>query len=724
MSKFDCLYYDVPASWNKKLSEVYLMSKKRKNPPAVPAAPSPNSPAQPQLPIQPSAGRPQAAAPPKPVELPENERPFELIRFDKRVNWYLGICVGLFLLLSLAKIHAVSIPIWNQMMPDGGNPKRGVISGESRRIRMDDYAVMAPWILSQTNRGLPQENETIGGNKSPVLVTPTNHFSAFFRTDYWGFFFLNPEQGYAWAFNFRALISIIGVTLLLLLLTGNKFWLSVFGSTWLFLSSGSQSWTDIPTVMIGSGSLAVVSALYLLFGQRRKHIVFASLGLAYMSLYYAFILYPPYQVPLAYLLVILMVGYCITHFNRHQINTQWPLKVAGGALAGLSAAFIFYRYYTDLKPTIDAITSTVYPGKRSEVGGTGFVANWFSEYFSWQYKDTQFPANWLNHCELSHYLTFAPIIIPALVVVFALSQRFDWTLVLLSAFVLFGYVWIEIGFPSWLANGTLWSMSPTRRTQIPFGIGNVFLTLLYLNFLTTVQLTPKSQKVLMTVGILGVVAFMVYAVNVNVADSEGFFKAYQLFLPAAFFAGLGVLLLPMWQPPYRTAIFGAGILLFLLPNLTLNPVSKGLTPITEHVLYRTVQEIHQREPNAKWVVFGGQFVSYLVTATGVDLLSGVKYTPPRRILRVLDPTAKRDSAYNRYAHTVYNTYIDPQKPDTVVMVNTFEDGYTVAMDPCSPRLKKLNVKYIIFDHQPQPVESRCMKLVSSLGSLQIYRIND
>ena len=705
------------------------MSKKRKGQPVASATSSPNRPAPPAntrpqpAPVraQPVATLPTSA---KAVDLSEADRPFELIRFDTRVKWFLGICVGLFLVLTLAKIHFVSIPMWNQIMPDGSDLKRGMISGESRRIRMDDYAVMAPWILSQTNRGLPQENETIGGNKAPILVTPTTHFSSFFRADYWGFFFLNAEQGYAWAFNMRALVSIIGVALVLLLLTGNNFWLAIFGSLWLFLSSGNQSWTHIPTVMIGSGSLTVVSLVYLLFGRSRPQIIVGSLGLIYMSLYYAFVLYPPYQVPMAYLLGLLAAGYVLSRFSRERILAQWPLKLAGGAVTALSLGFVLYRYYVDLKPTIDAISNTVYPGKRSEVGGTGFIANWFSEFFSWQYKDTAFPANWLNHCELSHYITFAPIILPMLIVVFALTRRFDWTLVLLSAFVIFGYVWIEIGFPEWLAKATFWSVSPTRRAQIPFGIGNVFLTVLYLNFLTNVRLPNVNRTALTVAGVAGVIAFMVYAVYVNVNDSDGFFKANQLFIPAVFFAGLGTLLLPTWQPPYRTALFGAGILLFLMPNLRLNPLSKGLSPITGHVLYRAVQEIHQREPDAKWVVFGGQFVSYLVTATGVDLLSGVKYTPPRNILSVLDPTARRDSAYNRYAHTVYNTYIDPQKPDTVVMVNTFEDGYTVAMDPCSPRFKQLNVKYVIFDRQPQPVEIRCMKLVNSLGTLQIYRIND
>ncbi|MBC7569380.1 MAG: hypothetical protein H7319_06570 [Spirosoma sp.] len=708
------------------------MSKKKKGQPGTAATSSPGQP-------QSTATRPQPAPvhsqsvvttpnPPvvstKPADVPKADRPFELIRFDRRVKWFIGICVGLFVVLTLARIHPASIAMWNQLMPDGSDQRKGLVAGEPRRIRMDDYAVMAPWTLSQVNRGLPQENETIGGGKAPVLVAPTNHFSSFFRADYWGFFFLNLEQGYAWGFNSRAALSIIGVTLLLLLFTGNNFWLSLFGSLWLFLSSGTQSWTQIPTIMIGSGSLTVVAAIYLFFGQSRRQVILAGLGLAYMSLCYAFVLYPPYQVPLAYLLLCMLAGYIISNYQSQRITHYLPLKLGAGVVAIGTIGLALYRYYTDLKPTIEAITNTVYPGKRSELGGTGFIANWFSEYFSWQYKDTQFPSNWLNHCELSHYVTFAPIIIPAIVLVFFLTKQLDWTLVLLSTFVAFGYVWIEVGFPDWLAKLSFWSISPTRRTQIPFGIGNVLLSVIYLGFLNTVRI-PKEKRVLLTaLGVAGVVAYMGYAVYVNVNDSAGFFKAYQLFIPAVFFAGLGILLLPSWHTPYRNAIFCGAMLLFLLPNLRLNPVSKGLAPITDHILYKTVDEIHKREPDAKWVVFGGQYVSYLVTATGVDLLSGVKYTPPRKILSVLDPTAKRDSAYNRYAHTVYNTYIDPQKPDTVVMVNTFEDGYTVAMDPCSPRFKKLNVKYIVFDRQPQPVEIRCMKLTTSLGSIQIYRIND
>ncbi|WP_229311813.1 DUF7657 domain-containing protein [Larkinella rosea] len=645
---------------------------------------------------------------------------FELIRVDSRLKWFLGVCIGLFVLFTLAKIHPISLSVWNQLLPDGSDAKRGLISGTPRTIRMDDYAVGTPWILSQVNRDFPVENETIGGEKAPILTVPTRHFSALFRPELWGFFLVNTESAYAWVWNIRICLAVIGVTLMLLLLTRNNFWLSVFGSFWLLLSSGTQSWTYIPASMIAGASLIFVAAVYLLFSQNRLRIIVAAIALAWLLMYYALILYPPYEVPMGYVLVALLLGYIINQYDPKRLLNQWPVKLVGGVLALAVLGSSFYLYYQDVKPTLDAIMNTVYPGRRSELGGTGFIANWFSEYFSWAVQDTKFPKNWLNHCELSHYITFAPIIIPGMIAAFVITRKIDWALLLLGLFVIVGYLWIEVGFPEWLAKATLFSMSPTRRTQIPFGIANVLLTVLYLHYLGTH--TVRTRSLYTALSIAGVLAFMIFAAQLNINDSDGFFKWHQLFLPVLFFTGLGTLLLVTWQPPYRNLIFCGAMVVFLLPNFKLNPVSKGLAPITQHALYRAVQDIHQREPQAKWVVYGSQYVSYLVTATGVDLLSGVKYIPPRKILKVLDPQMKRDSAYNRYAHTVYNSYIDGR--DTVIIQNTFEDGYQVLMDPCSPKFKQLNVKYIVFDRQPQAAEIRCMKPVTTLGSLQIYRIND
>lgn len=667
--------------------------------------------------------RPKPDVPNRPVVpvVPAASVGFELIRFDRRLKWYLGICAGLFLLLTLANFNYSSVAAWNQIIPDGSPAQRGLVSGQPRSIRMDDYAVGIPWIISQANRDYPLENETIGGQKAPVLTTPTRHFTLLFKPTNWGYFLFDVDRGYAWGVNMTIFLALVSLTLMLLLLTGNHFWLSVFGSVWILLSSGTQSWFYNAVHAVPGACLLFVSAAYLLYARNRRQIGLAALAVGWTFTNFALILYPPYQVPLAYAIGLLFIGYVLNNAEWQRMRINWPLKLAGGALALAIVGVTLYAFMSGLKPTFDAVTGTVYPGKRSELGGTGFVANWFSEYVSWSTDDAQFPKNWLNHCELSHYLTFAPLILPFMILSFVQNRKVDWALLLLGLSIIGLYVWIEVGFPESLAKLTLLNMSPTRRTQIPFGIANVLLTVLYLSYLVR-QPLPERNGLYTFVGGVAVLAFMIYTGYVNINDSEGFFRWHQLFVPIVFFTALGVLLIPTWQPQYRTALFGAGILLFLLPNLRINPVSKGLSPITENALYRAVQSLHQQEPKARWVVFGSQYISYLLTATGVDLLSGVKYIPPRHIYKVLDPQMRRDSAYNRYAHTVYASFINGT--DSVFIQNNFEDGCVVAMDPCSPKFRQLNVKYVVFDKQPQPVETRCMKPVSTLGSIQIYRIND
>ncbi|QJD78677.1 DUF7657 domain-containing protein [Spirosoma rhododendri] len=670
----------------------------------------------------PSAVATSPATPVAPPFVPDQpETGFQLIRFDRRTKWYMGIVTGLFILLSLLKIHTLSVAMWNQLIPDGSDPKRGIMSGTPQAIRMDEYAVWVPNTLSNANQGYPVANESLGGEKIALLGAPAYHPLMIFKPLLWGHFFLGPEQAIAWQSNFNYFAVLLLPFLLFMLLTGNNFLLSVFGSVWLWLSSASQMWNGGCDMAVGLFSLLFVSGIYILFG---KHSLLGKIGWGLLfgwTLFSALVLvYPPFQVPLGYTFLILFIAYCLRHKDQFRFDSdQWTaIGIGAGALVLVGVAF--YTSYRDLKPTVEAMVNTVYPGRRSESGGTGFIANWFSEYYSWLITPQRYPKSWLNICELSHYLTFTPVIAASLLIYFVAKRRVDWMLALLALWILAQLVWIEYGWPKWLAEGTLMSMSPTRRTQVPLGVSGVILTILYLAYLTRHQLvTGAGAKALAIAGALG---FVVYTAYVNLNDTEGLFRSYQLFLPVLFFTFLNVLLLINVQVKYRTALFAGAVVLYLLPNLKFNPVAVGLAPIMQHNIYKTVQEIDKKDPGKRWVVFGSQYISYLVTATGVKLLSGVKTLPARNIMHVLDPVAKRDSAYNRYAHTVYQTYIDGR--DSVIIQQSFEDAYTVGMDPCSPRFKELKVKYLIFDREPQPVEVRCAKLISNMGSVKIYERTD
>jgi hypothetical protein len=653
-------------------------------------------------------------------------QPFELIRFDKRLKRFLGISIGLFLLLTLAKIHTSSIPVWNSLIPDGSNPKRGLIAGTPRTIRMDEWSAMVPFVLSQANNGYPQENPAIGGGKPGLVVyLPIKHFIMAFRPNYWGFGFLDVDRGFAWNNLFYPFFGYIVTVLLLLLLTRNQFWLSVLGGLWLILSPGIAWWSFSPLTHVFSGSIILIASFYVFYARSLKTILWAAPLFAWALITFSLNLYPPYQVPYGYLLIFLLIGFIWRYFRKDILFDKVTFKLIGFAIAGLAVGAIVYAYYTDAKPTIDAMSNTVYPGKRSESGGTGFVANWLSEYYSsWLLNDQKFPATWMNICELSHAVTFMPAIAVAMAIYYYRKKELDPLVCIILIYSIVLLVWIEIGFPTPLAKATLLDVSPTRRTQVPLGITNVMLSILYLAYINRNPINlPFNWKAILAVL---AIAFMAYAAWLNLNDSGGFYKAYQLFLPTLFFIALHFVLLPITTISNKGIWIAGAMLLFSLPGLGVNPIAKGLSPITEHVLYQKVREIHTQDPTARWTVISNvqnrPYLTYLLTATGVNQLSGIKFIPDFKTMRVLDPTAKRDSAYNRYAHTVYTSFINGT--DSTVILNQYEDGYLVALDPCSPKLKKLNAKYFLFENTPQPAEIRCMTQVATLGSLSIYKRND
>ncbi|GAB3891417.1 DUF7657 domain-containing protein [Spirosoma agri] len=696
------------------------MSKKKKAVvPSQPSQPQPASKTTP-LPVQKNAVG-KSATPPEPFVEPADQ-PFELIRFDKRVKWFTAIWLGLFLILALSKIHFSSIPYWNQVIPDGSNPKRGLIAGTPRAIRMDEWAAMVPFVLSQANNGYPQENPAIGGEKPGLVVyLPIKHFITVFRPNYWGFTFLDTDRGFAWNGLFYPFFGLLVVVYLFLVLTKNQFWLSLFGAVWFVLSPAIAWWSFSPLTHVFSGSLILLASFYIFYARQAKTLIWAGVLFAWALITFSLNLYPPYQVPFGYLLIFLLIGFVWSNYRKELLFNQLIGKIITFGLAGLVIAAVVYAYYVDAKPTIDVMSNTVYPGKRSDSGGTGFIANWLSEYYSgWLLNDQRFPKEWLNICELSHAVTFMPVIAISLGLYFSKTKKIDPLLTIILAYSVILLVWIQFGFPTFLAKATLLDVSPTRRTQVPLGMANVVLAVLYLAYIRGRSLAISAS--VKTALIAFVVVFMVYAAWLNLTDSNGYYKAYQLFIPTLFFMVLNYLMLPVQSFRYKAVLVSGLMVLFSLPSLGINPLSVGLSPITEHVLYQKVSELHKQEPKARWVVIGSQYLTYLVTATGVNQLSGIKFMPDFKTMRVLDPTAKRDSAYNRYAHTVYASYIDGR--DSTIIVNQFEDGYTVALDPCSPKLKTLDAKYFIFEKKPQPVEVRCMTQVATLGSIEIYKRND
>jgi hypothetical protein len=162
-----------------------------------------------------------------------------------------------------------------------------------------------------------------------------------------------------------------------------------------------------------------------------------------------------------------------------------------------------------------------------------------------------------------------------------------------------------------------------------------------------------------------------------------------------------------------------------ISNAAVHPVSSGLSSLLEHPLVEKTRDIYQKDPQARWAVFGSKQLeganwANLLKTSGINVFNGVKWIPPLKDMALLDHGA--DSVYNRYAHVDMHMFLNDR--DTVAFQLLGVDGYAIHMDPCSPRLQKLGVRYFVFAYKPQAIETRCMTPIDSTSAFFIYKRND
>src|SRR4030095_5340288 len=310
---------------------------------------------------------------------------------------------------------------------------------------------------------------------------PAHHILSYLKPVLWGYFLFDVERAYAWQWNFRIFPFLIVTFLLLMLLSQNHFVLSVFGSIWLLLSSDVQCWS-INTELFMYGSLILISFIYLLYAKERKLIVLNGVIFTLAAYSYAMALYPAYQVPLAYCLLALFLGYVLKNRNNEKMKIAdqlyWKIITFGAAMCALMILFLIF--YNETSETIKAVSNTVYPGKRNDPGGTYPFTRLFVDNFSLFLTEKKFPPVWGNICELSGYLMLAPFASIVIIADWIKSKKTNPLLISLLVFQVFLVIWIVIGYPAILAKMTMLNTSPAIRSFFILGFANCIATVLFM----------------------------------------------------------------------------------------------------------------------------------------------------------------------------------------------------------------------------------------------------
>src|SRR5271157_924909 len=134
-----------------------------------------------------------------------------LIVFDRKTLYLITFLILALLALTVSKIHYSSIAAWDEIVTEYDDSKRPstVLWGTPKFIRIDEWHIGVPALLSQAAKHFPVENYSLGGGKAPVLTSlPCRHFSALFLLQNWGFFLLGIEMGFSFYWNY-GVISLV-----------------------------------------------------------------------------------------------------------------------------------------------------------------------------------------------------------------------------------------------------------------------------------------------------------------------------------------------------------------------------------------------------------------------------------------------------------------------------------------------------------------------------------
>jgi len=656
---------------------------------------------------------PQKQAPATPAARTPEKKPAEpsLIRFDRKTLLFLAILLALFFGMSVLKLHTSSIAHWNVNfeMPKS----KALIWGSPKLIRMDEWMTTTPTLIGQVKAGMPVTNESLGSGNVPVILGyPVRDISSLLRPAVWPYFIFDLETAFAFSWNFSNFFFLISMFLLLMLLTRNHFWLSVFGTFFIFFSSGIQWWSYYISIYMMYLNGILLSTIFILHSKKWSAILFSGLILLFSAYGYLFNLYPPFQVPLVYLYLFILAGLLFRHGDFKNILSKWQLRAGVLACVALLFGYFSFHYYELTRETYDIMMNTVYPGKRLVSGGDLVDGKFFSEFFNLFMSERHLPVQWLNISEESGLLVFLPVLYYALAYNYLRFKKYDKLQLVLAGFLLFSVIFILVGIPLFLSKITLLSMVEARRFLPIAQVGNCILLVCFLSDRSSGAGSRFSwgEFAALLAGFL--VFFTLIGNHIN-ESTNNFFTNDQLKIVTILFTAI-YLLIRYSYLKYATLVACLLILGVTLPNITINPLTSGLSPILENPLVKVSEAIHKKDPDARWIVYGAANWADLLKSNGIPAFNGTKWTPPFNDMKTIDPTGKDVDIYNRYAHIRLREAASEK--DTVYYQQPSPDGYAMYIDPCSPRLAKLGIKYFLFSHTPPPnVSMECLTVADSLG---------
>jgi hypothetical protein len=610
--------------------------------------------------------------------------------------------------------------MWRELLTEPG-VTRGLIFSAPKRIRVDEWGVWTPSMLSQARQkpSFPIENSNLGAGRAPLIMNvPVAHYSTFFRPQFFGFFIFDFARGFSfyWCAKFFGLLVAAGWALRQIGVRSRL--LVIFGAVWVLFSSYVQWWFSSPAMlpeMMASWFVCLGCATRFFKGRHLAKATVALLGFTFFGVNFILCLYPPYQIPLILLFIAVLAG--VWRESRGQVEAASTMR--GFVLLSIGVVaigLILFPFWFDVRSTLEMVANTVYPGTRRSGGGELSIFKLFSGVLGFFEFEQSHPNVYDNISEASN---FYPLWLAATFIVLAARFRAKMQIsplfITLSIFLIGLSLYCVLPLPAWLLRVTLLDLATERRALLALGIANILFCCLFLDRYRAAILSRLSiilGGITLWLGIL----LMLWSARIQ---NTAYFSDLWHWLQPLVISAL-ILLLFFWERVrFRWLPVVLGLLL-IFSNFPINPVMRGLSPLLDSAAFKAINRIRAADPEGKWIVYHTRYFAQLVKATGAAVFNGTKIVPDLPFFHQLDGGGANEFAYNRYANIGCEM---PRLSHEVSVSLVYPDYYIWFLPPDLPILKDSGYRYILIPNQWAEAATYGFALMERIapGDLWIYR---
>ena len=659
-----------------------------------------------------------------------NFRAHRFLHVLHKYRWWIG-CV-LIIVLTLLRISGSSLALMSKYI--GGEPYKGTLFGMPRAVRTDEWKVFTPLAFSQAYSGYSRISfipEATPIDMTMTYAQPAWALATFFRPFLWGFMFLGSDRGLAFFWCARLVVLLLVSYEFGRWLTKDNRQLAAAYGILVGLSPIVQWWFAVngTAEVLIFGQAAVLLFRGYLQAHSKLLVWLHALATMYCFGGFLLVLYPPLQIPLAYIYGLLIIWLIICRYRNEPLTSRSlltmivPMAVAFATLL-ISILIVIYTS----RQTILLETSTVYPGARIS-HGQGLLED-LMDYAASLFTPLEYDRAVPNAPEQAMFFSLFPI--GLILSIWTFVKKRDGLIALLLVCYAFLMIYGMFGFPDWLCRISL--MGRTTTSRVKFALGFIDLILLFRslsllhNNVANEGLPVISEKDSVKARLLRNVT-LAFVSSILLTGATVLWSAYPLRKIHLIFLVLllTIMLLAIFEwiseQGYASQLFLSSILVVALAGFCVNPIQQGAQSIREGPFIDMALKEVSRNHNSS----SGRPIAFItdnaargqaLIANGIPAVNSVNIYPQLKRWHVIDPKHANEWMYNRYAH-VDVKFSDKGQPAFKLV----SADYMIVSIPVE-YLHKIGVTHVLTSHElTECVDGhRFLQKIETKDHLNLYEV--